>query len=633
MEECKLLVKYNLKPALVEACRDLELQVSGKKEELARRIVKSGNDGAKLAYLVRGIEQIDLEDLEFSFKEPKGEVSGTKTEVVEKATKESTRTSLELMKSIKTMEEGCNVEVFIKRFQLALAAAGLSPQCSDATSWLLMKVSDDIQFRLQEYFVNIEEISSTILCGKLRNWYSTNMTKTEAECELMAFKLDQKNVEDSLKKLKNLVSAQNVHLSRKDDRIRYEILRQLREIPNLKNLGLIGRNFSLDELEAELKIECKLRNLHINKNNDEKKNFDKKKIKKCFECQQLGHIKPDCPNIKKEGRISNIIEEVEDSNEYTIDASIMVNGLVKTVKVFPDYGSKISCLNPKLVRKMDLTLSEKKRKGALADGSPIIVNIIEEQIELTLNGKKIKMKDVWVLDIKHDLLIGTRTLCECDFVIKWTKPIDDDKRMMTLCGEEQEVELKCEIIEKILDVWLEPDFDLELFKFNSPNTELSNSKISEHDIYEPPSAMRNELSHQIQMGISTEKIQKFYKLKLIAGSISIRKKGGTVKLCQDLCVLNKMVRKVRKKSAYWIKMVSIIVHIIKNTMKKGKLDNQNAMNKVIKIKNSESEYPSMIVQNNMDRRCSQIAPPDKVREVTDSGITGPLKVVGRGEKN
>uniref|UniRef100_A0A0N5C0C8 CCHC-type domain-containing protein n=1 Tax=Strongyloides papillosus TaxID=174720 RepID=A0A0N5C0C8_STREA len=494
MEEYKLLVKYNLKPILVQACRDLELQVSGTKEELARRIVESGEDGTKLTYLVRGIEQIDPEDLEFSFKEPKDEVNGTESEVVEHFKKESTRNSLELMKSVKTMEEGCNVEVFIKRFQLALAAAGLSPQCSEATSWLLIKVSDDIQFRLQEYFVNIEEVSSTILCGKLRNWYSTNMTKTEAECELMAFKLDQKNVEESLKKLKNLVSAQNVHLSRKDkdDRIRYEILRQLREIPNLKNLGLIGRNFSLDELEAELKIECKLRNLHISKNNDEKKNVDKKKIKKCFGCQQFGHIKPDCPNIKKEERISNIIEEMDDSNEYTINASIMVNGLVKAVKVFPDSGSKISCINPKLVKEMGLTLSEKKRKGALANGSPINVNTIMEPIELTLNGKKIKMKDVWVLEIKHDLLIGTRTLCECDFVIKWTKPIDDDKKMMTLCGEEQEVELKCEIMEKFPDVWSKSDFDLGLCKFNSPDIDLSSEEIPEHKRYDPPLAMRNE---------------------------------------------------------------------------------------------------------------------------------------------
>uniref|UniRef100_A0A0N5BXW1 SAP domain-containing protein n=1 Tax=Strongyloides papillosus TaxID=174720 RepID=A0A0N5BXW1_STREA len=45
MEEYKLLVKYNLKPRLVQACRDLELQVSGTKEELARRIVESGEDG------------------------------------------------------------------------------------------------------------------------------------------------------------------------------------------------------------------------------------------------------------------------------------------------------------------------------------------------------------------------------------------------------------------------------------------------------------------------------------------------------------------------------------------------------------------------------------------------------------
>uniref|UniRef100_A0A0N5B5L8 RNA-directed DNA polymerase n=1 Tax=Strongyloides papillosus TaxID=174720 RepID=A0A0N5B5L8_STREA len=373
------------------------------------------------------------------------------------------------------------------------------------------------------------------------------MTKTEAECELMAFKLDQKNVEESLKKLKNLVSAQNVHLSRKDkdDRIRYEILRQLREIPNLKNLGLIGRNFSLDELEAELKIECKLRNLHINKNNDEKKMVDKRKIKKCFGCQQPGHIKPDCPNIKKEERISNIIEELDDSNEYTIDASIMVNGLVKAVKVFPDSGSKISCINPKLVKEMGLTLSEKKRKGALADGSPINVNTIREPIELTLNGKKIKMKDVWVLEIKHDLLIGTRTLCECDFVIKWTKPIDDDKKMMTLCGEEQEVELKCEIMENFPDVWSKSDFDLGLCKFNSPDIDLSSEEIPEHKRYDPPLAMRNELANQVQMMLSTGIIKNSYKVKFVANSIPVRKKDGSVRLCQDLRVLNKIVIKDR----------------------------------------------------------------------------------------
>uniref|UniRef100_A0A0N5BR51 Uncharacterized protein n=1 Tax=Strongyloides papillosus TaxID=174720 RepID=A0A0N5BR51_STREA len=51
------------------------------------------------------------------------------------------------------------------------------------------------------------------------------------------------------------------------------------------------------------------------------------------------------------------------------------------------------------------------------------------------------------------------------------------------------------------------------------------------------------------------------------------------------------------------------------------------MGKVIEIKNSESDYLSMIAQTNMDRRCSQIAPLDKVREVTDSGITGPLKKI------
>uniref|UniRef100_A0A0N5BIP7 CCHC-type domain-containing protein n=1 Tax=Strongyloides papillosus TaxID=174720 RepID=A0A0N5BIP7_STREA len=391
------------------------------------------------------------------------------------------------------------------------------------------------------------------------------MTKAEAECELIAFKLDQKNIEESLKKLKNLVSAQNVHLARKDkdDRIRYEILRQLREIPNLKNLGLIGRNFSLDELEAELKIEYKLENLHLSKNNEGEKNYDKKKIKKCFGCQQPGHIKTECPNVEKEERISNIIEEMDDSNENTIDASIMVNNLVKAVKVFPDSGSKINCISPKLVKEMNLTLSEKKKKGALADGSPINVNTIIEQIELTLNGKKIKIRDVWVLDIRHDLLIGTRTLCECDFVIKWNKSIDDDDKIMMQCGEEQQVELKCEIIKKIPDVWLEPDFDLELFKFNSPNIELNNDEISEQNMYDPLSAMRNELSNQVQMKLGTEKIKKFYKFKLVAGSISVRKKDGTVRLCQDLHVLNKMVRKVRKKNAYWIGKLPIKVDSIK----------------------------------------------------------------------
>uniref|UniRef100_A0A0K0FT85 Hva1_TUDOR domain-containing protein n=1 Tax=Strongyloides venezuelensis TaxID=75913 RepID=A0A0K0FT85_STRVS len=68
-------------------------------------------------------------------------------------------------------------------------------------------------------------------------------------------------------------------------------------------------------------------------------------------------------------------------------------------------------------------------------------------------------------------------------------------------------------------------------------------------------------------------------------------------------------------------------------MEKGKLDIQNTMGKVIEIKNSENDYPSMIVQSKMDRRCSQIAPLDKVREVTDSGITGPLKVGRKEEKN
>uniref|UniRef100_A0A0K0G448 ALOG domain-containing protein n=1 Tax=Strongyloides venezuelensis TaxID=75913 RepID=A0A0K0G448_STRVS len=139
--------------------------------------------------------------------EPKVEVSGTKSEVVGINKKESTINSLELMKSVKTMEKGCNVEVFIKRSQFALAVAGLSPQGNDATSWLLMK-------------------------------------------------LDQNDITELLKKLKNLVSVQNFHRARKDkdDRIRYEKLRQLREIPNLKNLGLIGRNFSFDELGAKLKI-------------------------------------------------------------------------------------------------------------------------------------------------------------------------------------------------------------------------------------------------------------------------------------------------------------------------------------------------------------------------------------------
>uniref|UniRef100_A0A0K0G447 Mab-21 domain-containing protein n=1 Tax=Strongyloides venezuelensis TaxID=75913 RepID=A0A0K0G447_STRVS len=261
----------------------------------------------------------------------------------------------------------------------------------------------------------------------------------------------------------------------------------------------------------------------------------------------------------------------------------MVNGLVKTVKVFPDSDSKIDYINPKLVKEMDLTLSEKKRKGALADGLPINVNTVIEQIELTLNRKKIKMKDVRVLDIKHDLPIGTRTLCECDFVIKWSKPIDDDKKMMTQCGEEQEIEIKCEIIENIADVWLEPDFDLELFKFNSPNTELSNSKISEHNMYEPPSAMRNELSHQFQM--------------------RLEKKDRTIKLSQDLCVLNKTARKVRKKNAYWIKMVSIIVHIIKAMrledenyepfkyiIKNRFIDDTNIMKNVLLKQKSCAEY-------------------------------------------
>uniref|UniRef100_A0A0K0FFP6 Reverse transcriptase domain-containing protein n=1 Tax=Strongyloides venezuelensis TaxID=75913 RepID=A0A0K0FFP6_STRVS len=204
--------------------------------------------------------------------------------------------------------------------------------------------------------------------------------------------------------------------------------------------------------------------------------------------------------------------------------------------------------------------------------------------------------------------------------------------MMTLCGEEQEVELKCEIMETFPDVWSKSDFDLGLCKFNSPDIELSSEEIPEHKRYDPPLAMRNELANQVQMMLNTGIIKNSYKVKFVAHPIPVRKKDRTVRLYQKLCVLNKMVRKVRKKNAYWIKMVSIIVHIKKNTRKKGKLDNQNTMGKVIEITNFESDYSSMIVQSQMDKRCSQIAPLDKVREVTDSGITGPLKVGGRGEK-
>uniref|UniRef100_A0A0K0FSU0 Phage protein n=1 Tax=Strongyloides venezuelensis TaxID=75913 RepID=A0A0K0FSU0_STRVS len=78
---------------------------------------------------------------------------------------------------------------------------------------------------------------------------------------------------------------------------------------------------------------------------------------------------------------------MDNNNENTVGASIMVNGLVKTVKVFPDFGSKINCISPKIVKEIDLTLSEKKRKDDLTDGLFINVNTVIEQIDLTLNGE------------------------------------------------------------------------------------------------------------------------------------------------------------------------------------------------------------------------------------------------------
>ena len=95
-------------------------------------------------------------------------------------------------------------------------------------------------------------------------------------------------------------------------------------------------------------------------------------------------------------------------------------------------------------------------------------------------AKKFIIKDVWVLDIKHRMLIGTKTIYDYDFVVNLTKPTNDNNKMIILCSEECQVIMKCDVMKNYPNVWSKYNFDLDLYMFNLLEIKLSNEEISKH---------------------------------------------------------------------------------------------------------------------------------------------------------
>uniref|UniRef100_A0AAF5DIT2 CCHC-type domain-containing protein n=1 Tax=Strongyloides stercoralis TaxID=6248 RepID=A0AAF5DIT2_STRER len=328
------LANLNNKPSLIAACQQSGLQTTGRKIDLARRLIESGIDLSNITYLILSLESISEEDLNLSYvpEDNRSPEANDNSEIPPHREEEygngmrSRTLDLTMFKQLPEFKKGSDPEIFKDNFMRCMILSGLQIGDPRAAMWLLLRVEDTIQRRLKDTFPNIDNESAATLLGTLVRWYGKKMKAEEAENQLLTFeiRMEQIKTNEEFKKklqwLRELIEAKYYDLSmeRKNEMYKFEIIKLFRGIGHLKGLSEYGMSYKIPMLETEA--------LRINED------FQRNRLRRmatttttfqgsCYNCGKMGHRGYQCKenttktDIKGKNSIKTMLVKESEAEE------------------------------------------------------------------------------------------------------------------------------------------------------------------------------------------------------------------------------------------------------------------------------------------------------------------------------